>query len=177
MTERQHERRRDARVTFRTHARLSYTGERVFDECETKDISVSGVFVEGVAGVQQGEKCDVEFHLTGRTSSLVLEMSGETVRVEGDGVALQFFDVDEDSFYHLQNVVYFNYKRSGGMGEIVGHDDVDDETLYLGLAGGKAASLPDNYLDDDDDEFDESDDDDDIYQSYHDRDRDDDADY
>ena len=162
MTELQHERRRDARVTFRTFARLSYTDKRVFEDCETKDISVSGVFVEGVSGVTQGEKCDVEFHLTGRTSSLVLEMAGETVRVQDNGVALQFFDVDEDSFYHLQNVVYFNYKKSGGVGELPGPEDVDDKSLYLSLEEGGKTSLPDNYLDevDDEDDFDSSDDDD-----------------
>jgi hypothetical protein len=170
MTDKQHERRRDARVTFRTFAKLSYPAGRVFDECETKDVSVSGVFVEGVSGVEQGEKCDVEFHLNGRTSSLVLEMAGETVRVQGDGVALQFFDIDEDSFYHLQNVVYFNYKKSGGVGEVIAVDEVDDESLYLGLDKGSKKPLPDNYLDEVDDEngIDESDDDD-VYGPYKER--------
>ena len=167
MTEKQDERRRDARVTFRTFAKLSYPEGRVFEECETTDVSVSGVFVEGVKGVEQGEKCDVEFHLTGRTSSLVLGMAGETVRVQENGVALQFFDIDEDSFYHLQNVVYFNYKKSGGVGEVVGAEDVDDESLYLNLDKGNKRPLPDNYLDevDDEDSVDESDDQD-VYGHY-----------
>ncbi|MCK4838525.1 MAG: hypothetical protein KAS94_06950, partial [Desulfobulbaceae bacterium] len=63
----------------------------------------------------------------------------------------QFFEVDEDSFFHLRNIVYFSYKQSndGGGGEILeAGDDVDDESLYLDLdASGKAAPLPDNYLD------------------------------
>jgi hypothetical protein len=170
MTETQHERRRDARVTFRTFAKLSYPEGRVFKDCETRDVSVSGVFVEGVSGVALGEKCDVEFHLTGRTSSLVLEMAGETVRVLDDGVALQFFDVDEDSFYHLQNVVYFNYKQSGGVGEDSGPEDVDDKSLYLSLEEGGNSPLPDNYLDEVDDEDDfEPTDEDDVSDLYKDR--------
>jgi len=177
MTEKQDERRRDSRVAFRTFARLSYSGDRIFKECETQDISVSGVFVEGVSGVEQGEKCDVEFHLTGRTSSLVLEMAGETVRVQGEGVAVQFFDVDEDSFYHLQNVVYLNYKSSGGAGEITGADEVDDESLYLGLDEGEKTPLPDNYLDDVDDEDSfAADDDQDVYGHYEGRSEEDDPD-
>ena len=68
MTEKQDERRRDARVTFRTFAKLSYPEGRIFEECETTDVSVSGVFVEGVKGVEQGEKCDVE--LSDRTNQL-----------------------------------------------------------------------------------------------------------
>ncbi len=178
MTEQQHERRRDARVTFRTFAKLRYPGDRTFDECETQDISVSGVFVQGVSGVKQGEKCDVEFHLTGRTSSLTLEMSGETVRVQEEGVALQFFDIDEDSFYHLQNVVYFNYKQAGGVGEVAAADDVSDESLYLSLEEGDKSPLPDNYLDDVEAEDDLDDDDDrNIYGSYGGKSEDDDADY
>jgi hypothetical protein len=178
MTEQQqHERRRDSRVTFRTFARLKYPGERIFDECETRDISVSGVFVQGVSGVKPGEKCDVEFHLTGRTSSLVLEMSAETVRVQEGGVALHFFDIDEDSFYHLQNVVYFNYKESGGVGEVTVAEDVSDESLYLSLDEGDKSPLPDNYLDDVEVEDDlDGDDDRDIYGSYGSKKEDDDSD-
>ena len=75
-------------------------------------------------------------------------MAGETVRVQEDGVALQFFDVDEDSFYHLKNLVYFNYKKFGGADEVVvDADDVDEESLYLGLDKGDKKSLPDDYLD------------------------------
>lgn len=162
----QHERRRDVRVTFRATARLNYSDNRSFAECETKDISVSGVFVAGVTGVAFGEKCDIEFHLCGRTSNLVLSMTGETVRVHEDGVALQFFDVDEDSFYHLQNIVYFNYKNSGQAAETLpATEEVDDSSLYYGIEeGGKKAPLPDDYLDEiDGDESDDFDDNPDEY--------------
>ena len=105
-------------------------------------------------------------------------MAGETVRVQGEGVGLQFFDVDEDSFYHLQNVVYFNYKNSGGVGEVAIVDEVDDETLYLGIDEGKKTHLPDNYLDDvaDEDSYD-ADDDDDVYGKYKDNSKEDDSDF
>ncbi len=163
MVVKQQERRRDDRVTFRATAKLSFPGNRSFDMCETKDISVSGVFVEGVSGVVFGEKCDVELHLYGRTSNLTLEMAGEAVRVLEEGVALQFFDVDDDSFYHLQNIVYFNYKHSDQPnGTFPLADDIDDSSLYLGADNsGKKAALPDNYLDDldenDSDDFGEDD--------------------
>jgi hypothetical protein len=161
MVETQHERRQDERVTFRATAKLKYSENRNFDACETTDMIISGVFVEGVTGVSFGEKCEVEFHLYGRTSDLELKMAGETVRVQENGVALQFVDVDEDSFYHLQNIVFFNYKHSGQDVEIVPlADDVDDTSLYLAKGEGvKSAPLPDNYLDDideaDSDDFDE----------------------
>ncbi|MEN8136773.1 MAG: PilZ domain-containing protein [Thermodesulfobacteriota bacterium] len=168
MSGQQNEKRRDVRVTFRTTVKLSFPDGRTFDECETSDVSVSGVFVKGVTGVDCGDKCQVKFHLSGRTSSLVLELDGEIVRTQAVGVALQFFEVDEDSFYHLQNIVYFSYKHAddGGGSEILGGDDtIDDEALYLDLdANGETAPLPDNYLDEinakDSDDFDDDLDDD-----------------
>lgn len=154
MVENQEEKRRDLRVTFRSTARLRFSGERVFEKCETSDISVGGVFVQGVSKVENGEKCEVEFRLTGRSSSLLLEMAGEVVRVTEDGVGLQFLEVDPDSFCHLQNIVYFNYKEAGLLGglpsgELVG--EVEDETVYLGLDQVRPGKpLPANYLGNDD---------------------------
>lgn len=143
MAENQQERRQDLRVTFRTLVRLQFSGARIFDRCETGDISVSGVFVEGVTGVACGEPCEVEFKLLGRTSTLILEMSGEVVRVGDDGVALQFIGVDQDSFCHLQNIVYFNYQQAGQLevesDAAVG--GVEDESIYLGLGGTGGKSL------------------------------------
>jgi hypothetical protein len=166
----QNEKRRDLRVTFRTTAKLSFPDGPTFDECETSDVSVSGVFVKGVKGVDCGDKCQVKVLLSGRTSSLMLELDGEIVRTQDIGVGLQFCEVDEDSFYHLQNIVYFGYKHSKDAGddEIAGGgEDIKDEDLYLDLdANGKAAPLPDNYLDEintrGSDGFDDDLDDDDI---------------
>lgn len=142
MIENSQERRRDIRVTFRALARLHFPGGRIFKKCETSDISISGVFVIGVSGVARGERCGVEFHLIGRTSSLVLEMAGEVIRVADGGVALQFYDVDQDSFCHLQNIVFFNYQQAGQLGAPQEEPAiaVDDETVYRGIA--EAAGLP-----------------------------------
>jgi hypothetical protein len=149
MAENQQEKRRDLRVVFRSTARLRFSGERVYEKCETSDISVSGVFVRGVSGVVGGESCEIEFRLIGHTSSLVLELAGEVVRVVDGGVALQFIEVDQDSFCHLQNIVYFNYKEAGQLGVPAGEmvSEVEDETVYLGLDGSRSNKpLPDNYL-------------------------------
>ncbi len=158
MAENKQERRQDVRVTFRSLARLQFSGGRLFNKCETGDISVSGVFVEGVGGVECGERCALEFQLIGRTSTLVLEMSAEVVRIVDDGVALQFVQVDQDSFCHLQNIVYFNYQQAGQLGG--GYEEapvgVADETLYLGLAASLGKSGDDEL-----DEYGEGEDSDD----------------
>lgn len=145
MAEKNQDRRQDVRVTFRTMARLQFSGGRIFKKCETDDISVSGVFIVGVKGVECGESCELEFQLLGRTSTLVLEISAEVVRVTAGGVALQFSQVDQDSFCHLQNIVFFNYKQAGRLGENYEEaaGEVEDESIYLGLGKSAGRTLSD----------------------------------
>ncbi|MCA1765622.1 MAG: PilZ domain-containing protein [Desulfobulbaceae bacterium] len=163
MPEQYDDRRRDPRVVFRTTAKVIFSDGRAFADCETSDISISGVFVNGVTGVGVGcgEKCRIELRLVGKTSNLLLKISGEIVRFQEDGVALEFSEVGEDSFYHLRNIVYFSYKHADvGQGDLISElDDTGDENLYLNLdAGNKSASLPDHYLagvDIEEDDFDD----------------------
>lgn len=149
MAEKNLDRRQDVRVTFRALARVQFSGGRIFKKCEIDDISVGGVFVVGVSGVTCGESCELEFQLIGRTSTLVLEISAEVVRTEGGGVALQFTKVDQDSFCHLQNIVFFNYKQAGQLGENFEEAAavVEDELLYLGHDEPRRKSLPDEAED------------------------------
>ena len=159
MPEQDNDRRRDTRVFFRTTAKVIFSDGRAFVDCKTSDISTSGVFVNGVAGVDCGERCRIELQLAGKTSNLLLKISGEIVRFQKDGVALEFSGVDGDSFYHLRNIVYFNYKHAdGGQGDLISElDDTGDENLDLDT-GSKSASLPDDYLagvDIEEDDFDD----------------------
>jgi hypothetical protein len=162
MTESELLRRRDLRVTYRSTVSLKFADGRPFDNCQTSNISVSGVFVAGVSGVKLWDKCAVAFQLIGRSSSLVLAMTGQVVRVQDDGVALQFDEVGEDSFCHLQNIVYSNYRQQGQFcgSEVELATHIEDESLYLGMPGATGKPLPDIYLSDgrDDDYFGFSDD-------------------
>jgi hypothetical protein len=141
------ERRRDLRVTFRASAVLEFAGGRVFDNCRISDISVGGLFVEGLGGVATGDQCTVNFQLTGRRSTLALAMRAEVIRVRERGAALQFTEVDEDCFCHLQNIVYFNYRQEEQLGESVAMPPagIGDQSLYLGLAAGKIKPLLGDY--------------------------------
>ncbi len=162
MMEVQQERRREPRVTFCATVRLKFERGLEFADCRTSNISINGVFVEGAGGVVAGEKCAVDFQLIGSSSSLLLKLTGEVVRVEEAGVALQFVEVDQDSFCHLQNIVYVNYRLEDHP-EDRGQDDLfelEDESLYLGLAAGgtgKAAKVGrlDGFDSGEKDEFDD----------------------
>ncbi|MFZ5776295.1 MAG: PilZ domain-containing protein [Thermodesulfobacteriota bacterium] len=100
-------RRKNSRVVFRATVSLDFAG-RQHAECETQDLSLKGVRVLGVTGHQAGEQCRVSLSLVGSTSHLALHMRGEVVRVDRDGIALHFVEMDPDSFFHLKNILYYN---------------------------------------------------------------------
>ncbi|ADH86992.1 PilZ domain-containing protein [Desulfurivibrio alkaliphilus] len=100
-------RRHNSRVPFQATATLRFD-HHTYEHCQTSDLSLKGVSVEGINGHQVGEQCRVELYLTGSTSNLRLQMKGEVVRVEQNGLALRLFAMDLDSFYHLKNIIAYN---------------------------------------------------------------------
>ena len=100
-------RRKNSRVPFQATITLIFP-EKIYRDCETRDLSLKGVFVLGIADHELGEQCDVSLHLVGASSALALKMKGEVVRTESDGLALHFYETDLDSFYHLKNILYYN---------------------------------------------------------------------
>jgi len=103
------EKRENTRVAFQATISVVFA-DKSYDHCETRDLSLRGVFVEGVRGRRKGDQCRLSLHLSGTSSDLALQMAGEVVRVEEDGVGLHFSEIDLDSFYHLKNIVYFNMR-------------------------------------------------------------------
>ncbi len=101
------ERRKNTRVAFQTTADISFANKN-YRQCETENLSLKGMSVKGITGHVMGEVCDVALALSGSSSKLVLSMAGEIVRVDENGIALHFTDIDLDSFYHLKNIVYYN---------------------------------------------------------------------
>ncbi|MBU0674219.1 MAG: PilZ domain-containing protein [Proteobacteria bacterium] len=101
------ERRKNTRVPFQATLDLKFADGRTH-KCETNNLSLYGVFAEGVSGHPRGEVCDVVLNLTGATSDVRLRMKGEIMRVESNGVGLKFVEIDLDSFYHLKNILYYN---------------------------------------------------------------------
>ena len=124
------DRRRNTRVVFQTTANLKFTDQE-FTECETHDLSVRGVSVYGVEGQEEGDQCEVGLQLSGMSSDLCLGMKGEIVRVDDTSVALHFFEIDLDSFFHLRNIVYYNSEDADKvehefLGPVYDDDDVEE---------------------------------------------------
>ncbi|MGV1100178.1 PilZ domain-containing protein [Thiovibrio sp. JS02] len=99
--------RKNSRVPFQATISLDFP-DRSHAECETVDLSLKGVFVVGVTSQKVGDRCLVSLRLAGSTSHLTLTMKGTVVRVEKNGLALHFEEMDLDSFFHLKNILYYN---------------------------------------------------------------------
>lgn len=136
---RKQDRRRESRVPYRATAEL-VIGKKKVKEKGTRDISVTGTFVEGITDMGKGTQCAINIFLVGDASELLLKMQGEVVRVEESGVALEFIDVSRDCFYHLKNISYVisinpddiictNYKKPRASKTIVINDDSFDHTV------------------------------------------------
>jgi hypothetical protein len=100
--------RRHSRVPFHAVVSLGFPDGETFNHCETRDLGLRGVLVEGVEGREIGETCRVELCLTGTSSRMCLTMEGTVIRLQENGIAIRFTATDPDSFFHLQNIIYYN---------------------------------------------------------------------
>lgn len=118
--------RRNTRVPFQTTITIQFADKR-YEKCKTRNLSLKGVFVVGVANRKVGEKCDIILYLSGGTSSNhALTMKGQVVRTDEGGVGLYLFEIDLDSFYHLKNILYYNSENPDTL-----KDEFVDEINYF----------------------------------------------
>ena len=103
----QQERRKNARVKFKTTVNLQFN-DHLYEQCAISNLSVKGLFAQGITDRNQGEKCKINLQLTGSSSELILTMTGVIVRTTPEGIGIHFEEINFDSFYHLKNIVYYN---------------------------------------------------------------------
>ena len=101
------ERRKNVRVTFRTTADLHFS-DTSFQDRAIADLSLHGVYVDGIPGRTVGEVCDITLKLTGSAAHPSLSMKAEVIRVTKQGVGLHFTSIDLDCFAHLRQIIRHN---------------------------------------------------------------------
>ena len=86
------EKRLHPRKPFRLYVRL--TCDKVTQEKQARDISLSGIFVENVDSIEVGK--DVQLSLPVSNQGCHIKMNGKVVRVTEDGVGIHFdiFSID-----------------------------------------------------------------------------------
>jgi len=99
--------RRFTRVVFsRTAKLISRAGTH--EEGRAHNLSLGGLFLDGKYDVDCGDLCELELHETGRHSCLILHFRVRVVRIEPNGLALEFVDMPTDSYKFLQTMILYS---------------------------------------------------------------------
>ena len=109
------DRRKKSRVGFKTQIVIEADSAKVQTEGSSKDLSLSGLFVNTKEKIPIGTSCKVKILLLGMTDPLVLHMDGQIVRYDLSGIAIAFNSMDLDSYTHLKNVIRYNINEPGAV--------------------------------------------------------------
>lgn len=99
--------RRFKRVVFSRTAKLILHA-KMYKEGQIYNLSLGGLFLKGQYDINPGEACELELCEKGRHSSLILNFQVRVVRVEAQGLALEFLDMSPDSYRFLQTMVLYS---------------------------------------------------------------------
>jgi hypothetical protein len=103
-------------VIFHRTARL-ILHDKVYEEKRIRNLSIVGLFLAGKFDAAIGDLCTIELHETGHHASLILTFSAKVVRVESDGIGLEFFEMKPDSYMFLQTMILYATKDPLGVAE------------------------------------------------------------
>ena len=98
--------RNKSRVVFRVNASIEYENKTINGDVE--NLSTSGMFMNTAENIPVGTEANITIYLSGTTSDLSLKINGVIVRRDIKGVAVNFREIEFDSFIHLQNIIEFN---------------------------------------------------------------------
>ena len=76
--------------------------------CHVDNVSLSGVMIAGGHGLPEGVTCVVRLILPGAEPPVEIATKGMILRVRPDRCAIEFREIDGDSYEHLRNLVLLN---------------------------------------------------------------------
>lgn len=97
----------------RKHQRISFQAEAVVRGNDLTvggkidNLSMKAMFLKAT-GDFGSDPLQITILLSGSSSKLSIELTGKVVRKEDHGMAVEFLEMDLDSFIHLKNVVSYN---------------------------------------------------------------------
>jgi hypothetical protein len=97
----------------RKHKRVSFQAEAVVRDKDLTaggkidNLSMKGMFLKAAADVSE-DPLQITILLSGTSAKLSIELRGKVVRKAHNGMAIEFIDMDLDSFILLKNVVSYN---------------------------------------------------------------------
>ncbi|MCI5146486.1 MAG: PilZ domain-containing protein [Candidatus Electrothrix sp. AR3] len=98
--------RRFTRVNFKQPIQLDFENKQ-YKEQFVSNISLAGVYVNGHFEQQVGDTCTLELRQGGPNAQLDLRAKGSVVRVNGEGIAIEFISMNHSSLLFLQTVLLY----------------------------------------------------------------------
>ncbi len=95
-----------ARVLFNRKARLILHGQ-TYEEQPVRNLSLIGMFIVGSFDAKVNDVCTVELRESGRHTCLTLSFTAKIVRVEKEGLGLEFENMQPDSYMFLQTMILY----------------------------------------------------------------------
>jgi PilZ domain len=95
------------RVPVHLEVEIQTAGMKL-NSTETRDLSMTGLFVQASGRFSANEECQVTLFLRGAAEETRLTIRGKIVRVEKTGLAIQFLEMGPEEFGHLRNLVLYN---------------------------------------------------------------------
>ena len=110
------EKRKHPRVIFTRSVKV-YAQGQLHGHFPARNLSLSGLFIEGANDLPIDTECRLELHETGRKSSLIVTFFATVRRKDGQGVGVQFTNMEDDSFMFLQTMVLYSSDDPIGVAE------------------------------------------------------------
>lgn len=102
------DRRKFSRVQVNLQVEVS-NGRMSLIGCETRDLSLRGVFVYSDVIFPMQSPCLVTITLTGLVVPIEIKLEARVVRAESEGIGVEFDGIQNlESYHHLRNLVMYN---------------------------------------------------------------------
>lgn len=87
-------------------------GQIIIQSLVTKDLSMSGIYVQTHDHLSVGTECEIKLLLG--DGEIEIQAQGQVVRTDSNGLAIQFVKImGLESYQHLQNLVRYNAPDPG----------------------------------------------------------------
>ncbi len=104
----QESRRRNTRVPVEIGISLIFPN-RLYEQCKTRDLCLSGLWVYDCLDQKMGERCEIEISEKQANNIFrIIRMRGEVVRVDNEGIAILFRDMNFRSYTDLQTILLYH---------------------------------------------------------------------
>jgi PilZ domain len=100
----QMENRKHSRVSFPAQAIVKTANGTISGTIE--NLSMKGMFLHTQHRVTGGDPLEITIPLSG--SQISIHLMGKPIRCTDAGIAIEFIEVDLDSFTHFKNIVSYN---------------------------------------------------------------------